>query len=126
MVYRLFVEKRPELAHEANGLLSELRNLVGITALESLRVINRYDVENIDAALFERLKKSALGRRTRDLDSFESTCFRVCAYELDGMDYFRFPEAYATVTPEAVADLLAQIAGQTAPTLAIVYPKEES
>lgn len=82
--------------------------------------------EGFDTALFERLKKSALGRRTRDLDSFESTCFRICAYELDGMDYFRFPEAYASVTQEAVADFLGQIAGQTAPTLAIVYPKEES
>ncbi len=85
----------------------------------------RLQQEGFDTALFERLKKSALGRRTRDLDSFESTCFRICAYELDGMDYFRFPEAYAAVTQEAVADLFAQIAGQTAPTLAIIYPKEE-
>ena len=85
----------------------------------------RLQQEGFDLALFERLKKSALGRRTRDLDSFESTCFRICAYELEGMDYFRFQEAYAAVTPEAVADFFAQIAGQTAPTLAIVYPKEE-
>ena len=54
MVYRIFVEKKPELAHEANGLLGELRNLVGLTTLESLRVINRYDVENIDEALFKK------------------------------------------------------------------------
>ncbi len=52
MVYRLYVEKKPPLAHEAAGLLSELQNHVGITALVSLRVINRYDVENIDADLF--------------------------------------------------------------------------
>ncbi len=52
MVYRVYVEKKPALAHEANGLLSELQNHVGITALESVRLINRYDVENIDEALF--------------------------------------------------------------------------
>ena len=52
MVYRVFVEKKPALAHEANGLLSELKNLVGIAGLESVRVLNRYDVENIDEALF--------------------------------------------------------------------------
>ncbi len=52
MVYRVYVEKKPELAHEAAGLLGELKNLVGIKALESVRVINRYDVENIDEALF--------------------------------------------------------------------------
>ena len=54
MVYRVFVEKRPELAHEATGLLNELKNLVGISALESVRVLNRYDVENIDDALFDK------------------------------------------------------------------------
>ena len=54
MVYRIFVEKRPELAHEAHGLLGELKNVVGISALTSVRVINRYDVENIDEALFDK------------------------------------------------------------------------
>ena len=54
MVYRIFVEKRPELAHEANGLLSELKNLVGIAGLTSVRLLNRYDVENIEADLFDK------------------------------------------------------------------------
>ena len=54
MVYRIFVEKKRELANEAKALLSELRQVVGITALESVRLFNRYDVENIDEALFEQ------------------------------------------------------------------------
>ena len=54
MVYRVFVEKRPELAHEANGLLNELKNLVGIGGLTSVRLLNRYDVENIEADLFDK------------------------------------------------------------------------
>ncbi len=54
MVYRVCVEKKSALAHEANGLLSELQNHVGITALESVRLINRYDVENIDEVLFDK------------------------------------------------------------------------
>ncbi len=54
MVYRIFVEKRPELAHEANGLLNELKNLVGIAGLTSVRLLNRYDVENIEADLFDK------------------------------------------------------------------------
>ena len=54
MVYRIFVEKKAELANEAAALLSELRNVVGITALESVRMFNRYDVENIDADLFQK------------------------------------------------------------------------
>ena len=54
MVYRVYVEKKAELAHEANGLLSELNNLVGIKGLTSVRVLNRYDVEGLDPALFEK------------------------------------------------------------------------
>ncbi len=53
MVYRIFVEKREGLAHEANALLSELRDLVGIKGLKTLRLLNRYDAENIDASLFD-------------------------------------------------------------------------
>ncbi len=54
MVYRIYVEKKPALAHEANGLLAELQNHVGIASLRSVRLLNRYDVENVDEALFER------------------------------------------------------------------------
>ena len=47
MVYRVFVEKKSELANEAKALCSELKNLLGIGSLENVRVFNRYDVENI-------------------------------------------------------------------------------
>ncbi len=52
-VYRIFVEKKPELAHEANSLLSDLRTLLGIESLTGLRIVNRYDVESISRELFE-------------------------------------------------------------------------
>ncbi|MBR6727873.1 MAG: phosphoribosylformylglycinamidine synthase, partial [Clostridia bacterium] len=67
MVYRVYVEKKPELAHEANGLCSELRNLVGIKALESVRVINRYDVENIDDALFDKAVRTIFSEPQLDI-----------------------------------------------------------
>ncbi len=82
--------------------------------------------EGFDLALFERLKRSALGRRTRDLDSFESVCFRVCAYEFDGMDYFRFPEVYASVRPEDVQAFLTETVCAERAAVCTVYPKEES
>ena len=47
MVYRIYVEKKKELAHEAKALLSEAQNFLGIKSLTDVRVINRYDVENI-------------------------------------------------------------------------------
>ena len=54
MVYRVYVEKKEGLRHEATGLLGELRSLLGITALENIRVLNRYDVQLEDSKLFER------------------------------------------------------------------------
>ena len=53
MVYRVFVEKKPELANEAAALRSDVRTLLGIRDLEKVRLINRYDVENIDPDLFD-------------------------------------------------------------------------
>ena len=54
MVYRVYVEKKEGLRHEAAGLLGELRTLLGITNLEGIRVLNRYDVALEDEKLFER------------------------------------------------------------------------
>ena len=67
MVYRIYVEKKPELAHEANGLFNELKNLVGITTLESLRVINRYDVENIEESLFNKAVNTVFSEPQLDI-----------------------------------------------------------
>ncbi len=54
MVYRLYVEKKKGLAQEAAALANEIRSFLGITALEELRLLNRYDIENIDRDLLSR------------------------------------------------------------------------
>ena len=48
MVYRVFVEKKEGLRVEANALLTEIRDLLGISSLKSLRLLNRYDAEKIE------------------------------------------------------------------------------
>ncbi|MCI7505670.1 MAG: phosphoribosylformylglycinamidine synthase, partial [Coriobacteriaceae bacterium] len=53
MVYRVYVEKKPGFDIEAKALLAELRDILGITALEDVRLLNRYDVEGIDRELFD-------------------------------------------------------------------------
>ena len=67
MVYRIYVEKRGELAHEANALLSELKNLLGIDTLTSVRILNRYDAENIAPALFEEAVRSVFSEPQLDV-----------------------------------------------------------
>ncbi len=53
MVYRVYVEKKPGLAHEADALYSDLKNFLGIEKLTGIRLFNRYDVENIEKDLFD-------------------------------------------------------------------------
>ncbi len=52
MVYRVYVEKKAGQTHEADSLHREIREFLQIDTLESVRVLNRYDVENIEESLF--------------------------------------------------------------------------
>ncbi|MBD5161285.1 MAG: phosphoribosylformylglycinamidine synthase [Oscillibacter sp.] len=56
MVYRIFVEKREGLSPEAGNLLGDLRGFLGVESLEGVRILNRYDVEGIDPAVYEKAK----------------------------------------------------------------------
>ncbi|MBO5870057.1 MAG: phosphoribosylformylglycinamidine synthase, partial [Clostridia bacterium] len=69
MVYRVFVEKKKELALEAKALLNDARTLLGITSLEDVRLFNRYDAENINADLFEYAKKTVFSEPQLDIVS---------------------------------------------------------
>ena len=53
MVYRVYVEKKDGQTHEAQGLLREIQDFLGISSLTGLRVLNRYDAENIEKSLFD-------------------------------------------------------------------------
>ena len=53
MVYRIFVEKKPGLDHEAKKLLGDIRGLLQIESVTDVRLLNRYDVENIEKDLFD-------------------------------------------------------------------------
>ncbi|MBE6946709.1 MAG: insulinase family protein [Ruminococcaceae bacterium] len=81
--------------------------------------------EGISEADFLRMKRSAMGRRIRDLDSFDSTCFRICAYHFSDFEYFDFPAAYAEVTQEQVQEYLKQVVTKERCALSVIEPKEE-
>ena len=69
MVYRVYVEKKPELAKEASDLLHEARELLQIENLTGVRVINRYDVENMDRALFDYAVQTVFSEPQLDIVS---------------------------------------------------------
>ena len=78
--------------------------------------------EGISEGHFLRLKRSALGRRIRGLDSFDSTCFRICAYHLSDFDYFRFPEIYREIEREEILEFLSRVVKKERCCLSIINP----
>ena len=72
MVYRVFVEKKPELANDARSLLSEAKQLPGVEHLERVRILNRYDVEHITPELFDYAVKTVFSEPQVDLVTRES------------------------------------------------------
>ena len=67
MVYRIFVEKKPGLDHEAKKLLGDICGLLQIESVTDVRLLNRYDVENIDAELFESCKRTVFSEPQLDI-----------------------------------------------------------
>ena len=72
MVYRVFVEKKPELANDARSLLSEAKQLPGVEHLERVRILNRYDVEHITPELFDYAVKTVFSEPQVDLVTREA------------------------------------------------------
>ena len=84
--------------------------------------------DGIDESDFLRMKRSALGRRIRSLDSFDATCYRLCAYHFSGFDYFNFPAIYQDISRKDVQNFLKTAVTEDRMSLAVIYPnvQEES
>ena len=78
--------------------------------------------EGIPEKNFLRMKRSALGRRIRSLDSFDATCFRVCAYHFSGFDYFRFPEVYRSIEATEICGFLNRVVRKDRCSLSVINP----
>ena len=67
MVFRIYVEKKPALAQEADALLRDVRSFLGIRSLEKLRILNRYDAEGLDKSLFGRAVRTVFSEPQVDV-----------------------------------------------------------
>ena len=81
--------------------------------------------EGVPAGDFLRMKRSAFGRRIRDLDSFDSTCFRLCAYQLSDFDYFNFPALYRSVEETEVRAFLQRVVSADRCARTVINPVKE-
>ena len=78
--------------------------------------------EGVPEKNFLRMKRSALGRRIRGLDSFDSTCFRICAYHFSDFDYFRFPEIYRSIEATEIQGFLNRVVKAERCSLSVINP----
>ena len=81
--------------------------------------------EGISEADFLRTRRGVHGSRIKGLDSFDSTCFRLCAYHITGFDYFDFPRIHETVTISEVSAFLTEVVRRDHCSLSIIYPNQE-
>ncbi len=72
MVYRVYVEKKPGLDNEARALWSDARTLLGIRGLEKIRLLNRYDAEDMDPELFAYAVKTVFSEPQLDIATDEA------------------------------------------------------
>lgn len=78
--------------------------------------------EGVDEGEFLRLKRGVMGRRIRDLDSFDALCFRICAYHFLDFDYLDFPAIYADVTGEEVRSFLERVVNPQRCAMVVTRP----
>ena len=82
-VRRLYVEKKPEYAVAARELISEIKNYLNISSVDRVRVLIRYDVENISDETYNRALKTVFSEPPVDdvieekLDTKDAFCFSV-------------------------------------------------
>ncbi len=65
-IFRIYVEKKPAYAEESARLLRDLRGLLNIGGITGLRLLNRYDVEGIDQALFDACRSTVFSEPQLD------------------------------------------------------------
>ena len=74
---------------------------------------------------FRRLLRCSIGSRIKGLDSFDSTCFRLCAYHMFCFDYFKFPEVVRQVTPEEITRFLRETVLPQRVGMCVIYPQQQ-
>ncbi len=87
-----------------------------------MRAVEDLRRTGMDEAQFLRQKKATMGRRLRDLDGFESTCYRSADYFFHGGEYFDFYDVMQSIIVEDVTEALIQFVREDAMCLSLIQP----
>ncbi|MCR5283290.1 MAG: phosphoribosylformylglycinamidine synthase, partial [Lachnospiraceae bacterium] len=71
LVKRIYVEKKPDFAGAAASLTEDLKSYLKVEGLERVRILIRYDVENISEEIFEKACRSVFSEPPVDELYFE-------------------------------------------------------
>ena len=66
-VRRVYVEKKPEFAVQAKALRHEIRHYLGIWGVTGVRVLIRYDIENLSGETFEKACRTVFAEPPVDM-----------------------------------------------------------
>ena len=83
-VYRVYVEKRPAFAVEADEVLNSLRTQLKLNNLEKVAIVNRYDVQGVNEEVLNQGINTILSEPMVDdiyLEDYPSEGRRVFAIE---------------------------------------------
>ena len=78
--------------------------------------------EGLSQEDFLRMKRSAIGRRVRGMDSFDNLCFRLCAYHFSGFDFFELPGLYTQITKEDILNFIQSAVTEDSCNLSVIDP----
>ena len=83
MVRVLYVEKKPEFASKSEELLKEIQEVLQISGVERVRILNRYLVEDLSDEAFQEAENTIFSEPPVDLvyDSLDAGEGRVIAVE---------------------------------------------
>ena len=85
-VKRIYVEKKPAYAVQAQNLKSEIETFLGITAVTGVRILIRYDMEHISHATYEAAKGLIFSEPPVD-DLYEDTFPRAEGVAVFSVEY---------------------------------------
>lgn len=71
-VRRIFVEKKPIFAIQAKELMSEIKSYLGIASVTGVRILIRYDIENISEETYQKALNTVFSEPPVD-DVYEET-----------------------------------------------------
>ncbi len=112
MVYRIFVEKKAGLANEAASLLSEIKSLLKIETVTGVRILNRYDVENITEELFDYACKTVFSEPQLDI-----TTASVAVNDTDKVFYTEYLPGQFDMRADSAAQCIQIISKGDRPTV---------